>query len=141
VQRIDPGGQIQVMGEAPQAVLEAIVDQHRAYGIISVDEATKHRGFVGRIFAFDTPVDLDRINYAIDHNDGVLFDQGEKQRREMAVSIDHMLQRELRQPMRTVEVEVLEEAENPRMAEGLRVVHDHALAREGGIRAGRGSNR
>lgn len=136
--RIEAGKQEQVHGEAPLVVLEAIVAQYRIYGIMSEDEAVRAKGMVELVYSFDKPVNLDRLNYAFDHNKGVLFDRGTEMRRETAIAIDHTFEQELRQPMRAVEIETLHEAETPQMAEGLRVVHDHDLAREGGQRAGRG---
>lgn len=143
-QRIEAGQQVPIMGEAPLAVLEAIVEQHRPYGIVSAEEAVRAKGFVRLIFSFDKPVPAEVISYCLDHDKGVLFDLGERQRREMAVAIDGTFERELRRPMRAVELEFLEdrpphEDSDRQMAEGLRVVHDQTLASEGGVRAGRGN--
>lgn len=142
-QRIEAGTQQQIMGEAPLVVLEAIVEQHRRYGIVSAEEAVRTRGFVGLVYSFDRPVDLERMHYALDHNRGVLFEQGEQTRREMAVSIEATFEQELRRPMREVAVELLEErtlteGSDGQMAQGLRVVHDDALRASGGVRPGRG---
>lgn len=138
--RIQAGQQEQIPPgqDLPLPVLEAIVEQYRVYGIMSADDAVRTRGYVWLVFSFDKPVDMDRMHYAFDHNKGVLFDQGERQRRELAVAVGDGISRELNQPLREVELEVLEEAESPSAAHGLRVVNDAALASEGGVRIGRG---
>lgn len=129
--RIDPGTQQQIMGDEPMVVLQAIVNQHRQYGLVSADEVVRTKEFVGRCYSFDKPVDLDKLNYAFDHNQGVLFERGQQQRSEMAVAVDQMLRDPQlpQQPLGEVGVEVLEDADTPTMGERLRVVHAAAGGR------------
>lgn len=137
VRTLPPGGQ-DVVAEGPLTVLEGIIEQYRIYGIVPLDEAVKTRGFIGYIFSIDEPIDVERLGYAADHNQGVLWERGLRQRQEMAIGIDHALEDGIRAPVRTFELEIAEDAEKPTMAEGLRVVRDNDVARAGGIRSGRG---
>ena len=133
---IPPGAQARIHGEAPMPVLEAIVEQHRAYGIMPVDEIVRTREFVGICFSFDKPVPIDQLQYAIDHNTGVLFDRGEQQRQDAAIVVDQALEGTIGQPMRSVELEVIEEADAPKLASGMRVTRDPEVARARARRGG-----
>lgn len=130
IQRLEPGTQQRIHNEAPLPVLEAIVDQHRKYGLIPVSEVTSVKDFAGMCFSFNYPVDLDRLAYAIDHNQGVLEERGREQRQAAAVAIGQALDSELEQARRSganvpglrgLRVEVLEDSDNPKFGEGIQV--------------------
>jgi hypothetical protein len=129
---IPPGAQARIHGEASLSVLEAIVEQHRHYGLIPVSEIVRTKEFVGICFSFDKPVPIDQLQYAVEHNDGVLFDRGTQQREDAAIVVDQALEgtigRAIDQPLRAVEIEVLEDSDAPRLASGLRVSRDPAVA-------------
>jgi hypothetical protein len=130
VQRISPGSQQQILGEAPRVVLEAIVDQHRPYGLTSIDDVVRTKNFVGLCYSFDRPISTDRIGYAMDHNTAVLYEEGEQRREEAAVAIsdglDQMMEEARRdgRPVtlpRAVAVENLEDSADPKYAKGFRI--------------------
>jgi hypothetical protein len=134
VQTITPGTQQMIHGEAPMPVLEAIVEQHRIYGLIEVSELVNHHGFAGLVASFDKPVQLDVLNYGIDRNQGELHDIGVKRREEAAVAFDAAVEQNLIEAqhrgdlrgsatLRAVSVETLEDGDNPRFGEGIRVDH------------------
>ena len=120
--RIEAGSQQQIMGEVSPAQINAVVEQYLPYGLIPVDEVPSTRAFIGLCYSIDKPVDIERLTYALDHNQGVLFDRGKVQQKETAVATGNALEEMLRQPMREMEIEVLEEADAPKLATGLRVV-------------------
>jgi hypothetical protein len=133
IQRIEPGTQQRIHNECPLPVLEAIVEQHRKYGLIPVTEVPNAKAYVGLCYAFDRPVDFERLSYAVDHNLGVLHDRGVQQREEAAVAIDQTIEavREdaRRQgarlaPLRGTDLEVMEDADTPSFGEAVRVDHD-----------------
>jgi hypothetical protein len=143
IRTILPGTQQQIHSEAPLVVLEAIVDQHRQYGLIEATEVHKAKGFVNLCFSFDVPVNLDQLNYGVDHNQGALFDQGLRNREEAAVAFDHAVDSNLQDAqhrgelrgsaaVRAVSVETLEDADAPKFGEGVRV--DHLQPIDGGRR-------
>lgn len=143
IRRIEPGTQQQIHGEAPMAVLEAIIEQHRLYGLIEAAEVTKTPGFVGLCFSIDSPVNLDQMHYAMDHNQGVLFDRGVQTLKETAVAVDRAFENNLIEAqhrgeirgsttVKAVHVESLEDSDNPKFAEHIKV--DHLTPIEGGRR-------
>jgi hypothetical protein len=139
IQRIEPGTQQRIHNECALPILEAIVDQHRKYGLIPVSEVPNVHDYVGLCFSFDRPVDFERLSYAVDHNLGVLQEQGVKQREEAAIAIDATIEavREdaRRQgarlaPLRGTDLEVMEDADSPAFGEAIRV--DHGVPRADG---------
>ena len=143
MRKIMPGEQAQIYSEAPLPVLEAIIDQHRQYGLIEASEVAKTKEFIGLCFSIDTPMNLDQLHYGADHNAGVLFDRGVKNREEAAMAVDRVFEHafdeahhrgELRgsTTLKAVEVETLEDGEQPKFGEGIRV--DHLNTIEGGRR-------
>ena len=130
VQRIAPGFQQQILGEAPLPVLEAIIEQHRPYGLVPFDEVVRTTEFIGMCYSFDKPVSMDRIGYALDHNKGVKFEEGEERREETAVAIGNIIDETIEDarrdgrpvnPPRAIEIENLEDATDPKYAKGFRV--------------------
>ena len=86
--KIHKGTQQQIHNEAPLPVLEAIVEQHRQYGLIEASEVVKTKNFIGLCFSFDHPVPIDQMHYGVDHNSGVLYDRGVRNREEAALAAD-----------------------------------------------------
>ena len=128
LQRIPAGGQMRIHTEAPLSALQAIIDQHRDYGLMPVDEVVKTQGFVGLCYSFDKPVDLERLQYAFDHNQGVLQERGQKQREDAAVAVDQALEGQIGTPMTQTDVQVLEESDAPSLGAAVQVTHDPAAA-------------
>lgn len=135
MQRIGPGMQQRIHAEAPLAVLEAIVKQHERYGLIPVEEVPRTKGFIGICYSYDKPVDLERFQYAVDHNLGALHDVGDQRRLEQAaatqLAIDNTLQDAQRHDaslpraqLRGVSVETYEDSDSPTFAEGVRVTRN-----------------
>ena len=134
VQVLEPGTQQLIYTEAPRSTLEAIIEQHRQFGIIEASEVIRTKDFVGRCFSFDEPIKSDQLGYAHDRNRGVLFDLGAKRRQELAAAADLSVERHLQDlqrrgvvpgnvRVRAVETEMLEESDDPQFAEGIRVDH------------------
>lgn len=141
--KIHKGTQQQIHNEAPRVVLEAIVEQHRQYGLIEASEVTKTKDFVGLCFSFDQPVNLDQMNYGVDHNSGVLYDRGVRNREEAALAADQAFETTLVDAqhrgeirgstmVKKLHVETLEESDAPKFGEGITV--DHLTPIEGGRR-------
>jgi hypothetical protein len=135
--RIEAGTQMRVYQEAPLAVLEAIVDQHRHFGLVRDTEITNTKDYVGLCYAFDRPVQLSLIEYAFDHNNGVLFDRGERQREAAALQLSTEMETIRGRPTE-VEVEVSEDGENPKFARAVRITRDEHVRDAGGRLDGSG---
>jgi hypothetical protein len=129
---LPPGTQARIHVEASLSVLDAIVEQHRHYGLVPVDEIVRTKAFVGICYSFDKPVPIDQLQYAVDHNAGVLFDRGVEQREAAAMVVDQALEATIGartgQPLRAVEIEVAEDSDAPKLNSAIRVSHDPAVA-------------
>lgn len=88
-QKINPGEQAMIFKDDEREVLEGILEQHTKTPkpwCISVEEAGKHKGFVGLIYSFEKPVKEDKIESQFEKNDEALVSQGEEQRKEAAAA-------------------------------------------------------
>lgn len=132
--RIAPGTQQQIHTEAPLPVLEAIIEQHRQYGLIEASEVPKTKGFVGICFSIDRPVPLDQMEYGVDHNAGALQEQGVKNLEEAAFAADRAFENTLIDAQRRGEirgstrvkalhVETLEDGDAPKFGQHIKVDH------------------
>jgi hypothetical protein len=129
-QRIDPGTQQLIHTETALQILEAIVDQHVIYGLLPAAEVVRTKNFVGLCFSFDKPVTMEAIAYALDRNEGVNFDRAEERREINAIGVADALEgigEQLRHdgrrvpPLRGVDVETLEDGDDPKFAHAIRV--------------------
>jgi hypothetical protein len=139
IQRLEPGQQQRIHSECALPILEAIVAQHRKYGLIPVAEVPNARDYVGLCYSFDRPVDFERLQYAVDHNEGVLQERGVQQREEAAIAVDQVIETvrddARRQgahlaPLRGTDLEIIEDSEQPTFGEAIRV--DHGVPRADG---------
>lgn len=136
-QVILPGQQMRIYADAPLKVLEAIVEQKRPYGIVHVSEVVRTKQFVGICYEFDKPVDLERFQYAVDHNHGVLVERGEELRQEAALATNLAINTAVqdaqrhdpslpRANLKTVDVVTLEESDNPTFGSAVKISRDAA---------------
>src|SRR3974390_1318278 len=65
VQDIHVGTQIKVSGELTAQQIDAIVDQHRMYGLIPAAEAGKVKDFAGLCYSVGKPIQIDKLQLAI----------------------------------------------------------------------------
>ena len=111
---INPGVQSEVY-DATRDVLEYIVEQHTDTPkpfMLSVEEAAKHRGFVGLIYSFDKPVQAERIGETMDANNGALTEQAQQLRMEEAAALSASINKnasEAGASVNAVETTVIEE--------------------------------
>lgn len=86
---INPGVQAEVY-DGTRDVLEYIIAQHTDTPkpfMIPVEEAAKHRGFVGLIYSFEKPVKAESIAETMENNGDALAEQGQQQRSEAAAAL------------------------------------------------------
>lgn len=93
VAKIQPFSQVNVHPQGTRMEHENIVDQHKMYGLVPVNELDRHRDFVGQCYQFDDPIPLDRLQTMLKRNDEVLYKQALERRKEAAASMDDMMQR------------------------------------------------
>jgi len=104
---IQPGSQAMII-DAPSEVLDAIVEQHRIYGMKHQNEVDT-RSFNGLIYSVDKPVELETIFLAEEANTEVLQAQGSEIRQNQAAAFSEKLDSELDSSVASLSVEVIEE--------------------------------
>lgn len=136
-EEIPPGGQICLASgrNFNERECEALLAHHALYGMIRVGEYKK--GFRGLIFNLDKPVQLDRIQEAIEANGRAAEERSETMlQRTAAANLDHQRQfaRDAgMQPPDRSELEIVEEpkAGDPAIAKGVEALADGAAPRRG----------
>lgn len=90
-QRIAPGGQIRIVvknGDLNQHDIDAILNQHRPFGLIEVSEVGKARGHHPLVASVDKPVHITKVQDQFRRNRSVLVDRGKEMRTAAAVALD-----------------------------------------------------
>ena len=97
-QPIGIGQQIRISahgGNLSPADVECILNHHRVFGMISVDEIPRTKNFAGLCYSLDKPVSFARLTELIQQNRGFLVKRGEQQRQAAAVAINDSMQRQV----------------------------------------------
>lgn len=116
-QIIEIGGQIQLSGDLTGPDITGIIAQHAPYGMVHVSEIDRAREFVGVCYSIDKPVDMERVRYVLDHNNGVLDARGKIIRQEAAIVIEDTLSASLDPRLgrlKAVELELVEDEHKDR---------------------------
>jgi hypothetical protein len=127
MQRIEIGSQIAISGELSTPDIEYIVQQHRPYGLVCVDEIDRTKPFIGMCYSIDAPIQIDKIQRALEHNEKVLVERGRQIRTEAAVSLHQNLEQQqnpnftLNATSTTFVEEQTKSNPNPQWAEGVKV--------------------
>ncbi len=131
LQPIRAGGQVRISGDLNQIQIDAIIEHHRIYGMISVEEAARVKEFAGLCYSIDKPISFEKLTQMVEHNDDVLTERGKKMRAEAAVATNEQLEQQIienRMPDRLQSLEMsVEEVDRdqrdptPGLAEGVRV--------------------
>ena len=143
-QNIPIGGQIRVSPNgtlvdlAPQEI-DYIIDQHRAYGIRSVDDSKEcNSPFNGLIYSIGKAITVEKLHKAMRRKDEELKAFGAKIRQEAALAVNSQIEEQIGAPLRELEMSFQEE--EPRggyaedldhIAEGVRVSRDNVAPIEG----------
>ena len=88
-QRIEIGGQVRLSGDFSTPQVDSIIDQHRKYGLVRVDEIDRTKPFIGVCVSIDKPVDVEKIKVALQHNVAVLEERGREIREHAAVAVNN----------------------------------------------------
>lgn len=75
--------------------VDAIIAQHRPYGMIAHDEVSRHRGFAGLCYSIDKPVNSVLIERVIHSNTEVLKDQGVEIRKAAGLAASAKLEQDM----------------------------------------------
>ena len=131
-QMIPIGGQIEMSGVTTKEVIDAILDQHQQYGLLSADEIARTRKeYHGICYSVDKPVNVAKLQEAMENNTNVLTDLGRKIRQEAALATNARIESDLDEGqsgagLRNFEMSVVEEegrnsGDHKPVAEGTRV--------------------
>lgn len=146
--KIIAGTQAPVLKDGSVEEVDAIIAQHRKYGLKPVEEAAKSKNYVGLCYSVDRPMTFKDMKIVFNHNDVALKKEGETRLEEIAAAanatIDQGLEaRGIPSAAAHVELEVREErpvGETPTLAIGKTVVKDPPEGggerRQGGRRGG-----
>lgn len=145
VVKIPAGTQAAIIRDGDTTAIDHVINQHRKYGLISVAEAAKLRGFVGLCYSIDKPMAFKDMKLVFEKNDKVLRKQGEDNVRQIAAAVNEGIDTKLQDagiPTQAahVAVEVVEEnteGQPTSIAVGAEVVKDDSQVRHGGGRRGR----
>ncbi len=135
MQEIPIGGQAMILGrEISIAACDAIIEQHRKYGLVSIDEATssKRTTFHGVAYSIDKPIPYAKLLQMVDKYNSVLNARGKQLQTEAAIATnefieEQMFRRQLPGRLDAVEQTVEEvnrdnRDESPEISSGVRVV-------------------
>lgn len=162
IQEIPIGGQILVAGrDMPVPVIDSILDQHKRFGLVTHNEASRAQTFSGLVYSVDKPVPLQVLYDLVNKHRGLMIDRGRNAQRAAAIATSEFIEQAMQNAqlpgrMNELEVSVEEVSRDPRdpspeVSEGTRVVadvrnfersqveNDGKLARGG--RGSRGRNR
>lgn len=147
VQTIPIGGQIRISPNGVQINLnqpeiDAILEQHRTYGIVSIDEVDRLRGpFDGICYSIGKPISVEKLRRAMVKKEEALGEFGKKMRQEAALAVNSQIEEQIGSPLRQLEMSFQEEEpkggyadELSHLAEGVRVSREEAVSGKRGRR-------
>lgn len=132
-QTIPIGGQIRVAPNGSKTDLTAqeidyIVDQHRSYGMVRIDEIDTIGPFSGLCYSIGKALSVERLHRAMKKKEEQLIMQGKKMRQEAALAVNSQIEEQIGGPLRQLEMSFTEEEprggyadDADQLAEGIRV--------------------
>jgi len=138
IQTVPIGGQVRVAPNGPNVDLttpeiDYIINQHRMYGLVSVDEIKARGKLSGLVYSIGKPISEDKLRRAIVKLEDELDERGRELRKEAALSVNSQIETHINAPLRNLEMSF--EEEEPRggyandlehLAEGVRVTRTDA---------------
>lgn len=122
---IPMGGQMPIVRGVPMEYIHKIIEQHARYGLISAGEARREPGeFIGLCYSIDDPVTKPDLEAAFAHNDVILKERSEELLEESANAVAGQIETAIGRPAKMVTVEMVEEADDPKLAKGFEVLPD-----------------
>ena len=107
-QTIEIGEQIQISGDLNTPEIDAIIEQHAIYGLINVTDIDRTKAFAGTCYSVGKPVNMERVRYAILHNQEVLEERGRDLRKEAAVAANNSIEEQTQGGLKALELSVEE---------------------------------
>ena len=146
-QPIPIGGQIRI---APYGArydltvqeIDYVLDQHKIYGMVSVDELDKIDTTSGLCYSIGKQISVEKLRRGMQRKDEALQEYGKKLRQEAALAVNSQIEERIGAPLRNFEMSFTEEEpksgysdEFDHISEGIRVTrladHGSPLAETG----------
>ena len=135
--RISPNG---VTTDLSSPEIDAIVNQHRIYGMVGIEEMDSYRGrFGGLVYSIGKQISVDKLRRGMAKHENSLNEMGKQIRQEAALAVNSQIEQSLNgRPLHQLEMSF--EEEEPRagysddfdhLSEGVRVTRE---AQAGGRR-------
>jgi hypothetical protein len=137
VQTIPIGGQIRISPNGQHVDLstpeiESILDQHRTYGIVSIDDVSeKQSPFSGLCYSIGKQITVEKLRRAMLKKEEAHKVYGQQMRREAALAVNSQIEEQIGAPLRQLEMSFQEEEprsgyadELDHVAEGVRVTRE-----------------
>jgi hypothetical protein len=90
---IPAGRQMEVLRNASQEEVDAVINQHAAYGLVHESQVKNADKFTGMLYQIDKPVSISAMELTVEKNKDVLLEQGHEIRKIAAVAIDDSLRK------------------------------------------------
>lgn len=108
------GGQFKIPGDLTAPEIDAILAQHRAYGLVSVDEAVRAKQYVPLMYSIGKQITSAQLNVVLERNVSVLVVKGKEIRQQAAVAINQQIETTIREDglpaaLQELDVSVVEE--------------------------------
>jgi hypothetical protein len=133
-QTIDSGRQVMISGDLNRYQIDAIIEQHRPYGLVDVADLDGVRGYAGLCFSIDKPVSPARLEQLMGNNIDHLEQRGREMREMAAVATNDSIEGTMSDSqmpgrLKNLEMEVVEErnvkSDGPEMTpQRIRVTRD-----------------
>lgn len=137
VQPIPIGGQVRIspLGgreDLSTPEIDAILDQYRKYGLISVSEIESSKTpFHGMCYSLDKPISVEKLHRAMKRNEDALEDLGKQLRKEAALAVNNQIEGTIGENLRQLEMSITEEEprggypeDHDPVGEGVRVIRE-----------------
>jgi hypothetical protein len=137
VQTIPIGGQIRISPNGQHVNLstpeiDAILEQHKVYGLVSIDDIDRMRGpFDGICYSIGKQISVEKLRRAMVKKDDSLKDFGKTMRQEAALAVNSQIEEQIGSPLRQLEMSFQEEEpkggytdDTDHVAEGVRVTRE-----------------
>jgi hypothetical protein len=137
VQTIPIGGQIRISPNGQHVNLstpeiDAILEQHKVYGLVSIDDIDRLRGpFDGICYSIGKQISVEKLRRAMVKKDDSLKDFGKTMRQEAALAVNSQIEEQIGSPLRQLEMSFQEEEpkggyadDTDHVAEGVRVTRE-----------------
>ena len=114
-QTIQIGGQIRVspngyIVDLSTPEIDAIISQHKAYGIVSVDDLSRSSSpFNSLVYSIGKPISAEKLHRAMRKKDEELNKFGQKIRQEAALAVNSQIEEQIGYPLRQLEMSFAEE--------------------------------